>query len=38
PIIMGETVLLAILYIVTMFITDMLYTLADPRIKLYDRA
>ncbi|EPC51448.1 ABC transporter permease [Lacticaseibacillus paracasei] len=38
PIIMGETFLLAILYIVTMFITDMLYTLADPRIKLYDRA
>jgi oligopeptide transport system permease protein len=24
------------LYIVTMFITDLLYTLADPRIKLYD--
>lgn len=36
PIIMGETVLLAILYIVTMFVTDLLYTLADPRIKLYD--
>ncbi|MDE3315618.1 ABC transporter permease [Lacticaseibacillus zeae] len=36
PIIMGETVLLAILYIVTMFITDLLYTVVDPRIKLYD--
>jgi oligopeptide transport system permease protein len=33
---MGETVLLAILYIVTMFITDLLYTVVDPRIKLYD--
>lgn len=35
PIIMGETVLLAALYIVTLFITDLLYMAVDPRIKLY---
>lgn len=37
PIVMGETVLLAALYIVTLFITDILYTLVDPRIKLYQK-
>ncbi|EUJ26603.1 Oligopeptide transport system permease protein oppB [Listeria grayi] len=35
PIVMGETVLLAVMYIVTIFITDVLYTIVDPRIKLY---
>jgi len=35
PIIMGETVLLAALYILTLFITDLLYMAVDPRIKLY---
>lgn len=35
PIIMGETVLLAALYIMTLFITDLLYMAVDPRIKLY---
>lgn len=34
PIILGQTVLLAILYIVVVFITDILYSLADPRIRL----
>ncbi|GEP24773.1 ABC transporter permease [Lentilactobacillus diolivorans] len=36
PIVLGETVLLAALYIVTLFITDILYTVIDPRIKLYE--
>ncbi|WP_225048488.1 ABC transporter permease [Lacticaseibacillus kribbianus] len=35
PIVMGETVLLAALYIVTLFVTDLLYMAVDPRIKLY---
>ncbi|WP_262315780.1 ABC transporter permease [Lacticaseibacillus parakribbianus] len=35
PIVMGETVLLAALYIVTLFLTDLLYMAVDPRIKLY---
>jgi oligopeptide transport system permease protein len=33
-IVMGETVLLAILYIVVLFITDILYVVVDPRISL----
>lgn len=31
-IVLGETVLLAALYIVVLFITDILYVLVDPRI------
>jgi oligopeptide transport system permease protein len=31
---MGETVLLAILYIVVLFITDILYVVVDPRISM----
>ncbi|MFV0558845.1 MAG: ABC transporter permease [Enterococcus sp.] len=34
PIILGETTLLAAMYIVTLFITDIFYTLIDPRISL----
>ena len=33
-IVLGETVLLSILYIVVIFITDILYVVVDPRIKL----
>jgi oligopeptide transport system permease protein len=33
-IVMGETVLLAILYIVVLFITDVLYAVVDPRIAM----
>ncbi len=36
PIILGETVFLAAIYIVALFITDILYSLVDPRIKLID--
>lgn len=34
PIVMGETVILAALYIVVVFITDILYTIVDPRIRI----
>ncbi|MGE9882498.1 ABC transporter permease [Blautia obeum] len=34
PIVLGETVLLALLYIVVLFITDILYVVVDPRIKM----
>ncbi|MCI1986126.1 MAG: ABC transporter permease [Lactobacillus sp.] len=37
PIVMGETVMLAALYIGSLFLTDLLYMAVDPRIKLYDR-
>lgn len=33
-IVMGETVLLALLYIVVLFITDLLYVVVDPRISM----
>lgn len=36
PIILGETVFLATIYIVSLFVTDVFYTLVDPRIKLLD--
>lgn len=36
PIILGETVFLATIYIVSLFVTDVFYTLVDPRIKLVD--
>ena len=31
---LGETVLLALLYIVVLFITDVLYVVVDPRIAM----
>ncbi|WP_058303493.1 ABC transporter permease [Gorillibacterium timonense] len=34
PIIMGETVLLTIIYLVVIFFTDILYTIVDPRIRI----
>lgn len=34
PIVLGETVLVALLYIVVLFITDVLYVVVDPRIKM----
>lgn len=34
PIIMGETVIIAALYIVMIFVTDLLYTVVDPRIRI----
>lgn len=34
PIVMGETVILAALYIIVVFITDILYTVVDPRIRI----
>ena len=34
PIVMGETVIIAALYIFVVFITDILYTVVDPRIRL----
>lgn len=34
PIVLGETVLLAMLYIVVLFLTDILYVAIDPRIQL----
>jgi oligopeptide transport system permease protein len=34
PIIMGETMLLTIMYIVCVFISDVMYTVVDPRIRL----
>lgn len=33
-IVLGETVLLALLYIVVLFITDILYVAVDPRIAM----
>lgn len=36
PIILGETDFLATIYIVSLFVTDVFYTLVDPRIKLVD--
>jgi oligopeptide transport system permease protein len=36
-IVMGETVMLAALYIDSLFITDLLYMAVDPRIKLYGK-
>ena len=33
-IVLGETVLLALLYVVVLFITDVLYSLVDPRIRM----
>ena len=33
-IVLGETVLLALLYIVVLFITDVLYVVVDPRISM----
>ncbi|MCL1631697.1 ABC transporter permease [Sporolactobacillus sp. CPB3-1] len=34
PLIMGQTVILSIIYIVVIFITDILYTVVDPRISI----
>ena len=34
PIVMGLTIFSATIYIIAIFITDILYTLVDPRIKL----
>ena len=34
PILMGLTLLYALIYLVTIFITDILYTVVDPRIRL----
>lgn len=34
PIIMGETVIIAAIYIVVIFITDILYAVVDPRIRM----
>ncbi|MNM92711.1 Dipeptide transport system permease protein DppB [compost metagenome] len=34
PIIMGETVLLTIIYLMVIFFTDILYTIVDPRIRI----
>ena len=36
PIVLGETVLLAVLYIIVLFLTDILYVAVDPRIQLPD--
>lgn len=33
-IVMGETVILAVMYIVVLFITDILYSVVDPRIRM----
>ena len=33
-IVMGETVILAAIYIAVVFITDILYTVVDPRIRI----
>ena len=33
-IVMGETVILAALYIIVVFVTDILYTVVDPRIRI----
>ena len=33
-IVMGETVILAALYIIVVFVTDILYTIVDPRIRI----
>lgn len=34
PMIMGQTVLLTVVYIVVIFLTDILYTVVDPRIRI----
>ncbi len=34
PIIMGQTVILAAMYIIVVFFTDILYTVVDPRIRI----
>ena len=34
PILMGLTLLYALIYLITIFVTDILYTLVDPRIRL----
>lgn len=34
PIIMGQTVIIAAMYIIIVFITDLLYTVVDPRIRV----
>ncbi|VYT92128.1 ABC transporter permease subunit [Clostridium tertium] len=34
PILMGLTLLYALIYLITIFITDILYTIVDPRIRL----
>lgn len=34
PIVMGETIIIAAMYIVMVFFTDFLYTLVDPRIRI----
>ena len=31
---MGETVILAALYIIVVFVTDILYTVVDPRLRI----
>lgn len=36
-IVMGETVILAALYIIVVFVTDILYTVVDPRIRIRGR-
>ena len=33
-IVLGETVLISILYILVLFVTDILYVVVDPRIQL----
>ena len=33
-IVMGETVILSAMYILVVFITDILYTIVDPRIRI----
>ena len=35
PIIMGQTVIIAAMYIVIVFVTDLLYTVVDPRIRVH---
>jgi oligopeptide transport system permease protein len=37
PIIMGQTVIIAAMYIALIFITDLLYTVVDPRIRVHAR-
>ena len=34
PIVMGQTVILSALYIAVVFLTDILYTIVDPRIRI----
>lgn len=37
PIIMGETIIIATLYIALIFITDILYSVVDPRIRVHGK-